>query len=290
MFPYGIVDEKTISSSLLKLIMNSCQEQGKFILYGGIDLTYIQSVKNQQVKEWRKLLTKKGRDRTGTYIIEGFHLIEEALQSQQEIVSLIIDENVDIPINWDLQFVPITTITAEISTYISSTETPQGVFAICRMPLLDVSTLKVNTYLLLDAVQDPGNLGTMIRTADAAGIDAVIVGEGTVDVYNSKVIRAAQGSHFHLPIISGHLPEWIQKLQNEQIPVYGTALEGGIPFKTVPPSTSFALLVGNEGNGVAKAHLGLTNSNLYIPLYGKSESLNVAVATGILLYHLKEAN
>ncbi|MDQ0174508.1 TrmH family RNA methyltransferase [Bacillus chungangensis] len=253
-------------------------------------MTYIQSVKNQQVKEWRKLLTKKGRDRTGTYIIEGFHLVEEALQSRQEIVSLMIDENVDIPLHWDLQAFPTTTITAEVSAHLSSTETSQGVFAICRIPKFNVSTLKGSTFLLLDAIQDPGNLGTMIRTADAAGIDAVILGEGTVDVYNSKVIRAAQGSHFHLPILTGQLPEWIQKLQNQQIPVYGTALEGGVSYKTVQSSTSFALLVGNEGNGVAKTHLSLTTSNLYIPLYGKSESLNVAVATGILLYHLKDAN
>jgi TrmH family RNA methyltransferase len=157
---------------------------------------------------------------------------------------------------------------------------------VCRQPNPKLHDAK--TYLLLDAVQDPGNLGTMIRTADAAGIDAVIIGRGSVDIYNSKVLRAAQGSHFHLPIISGDLHEWIDKLQENDISVFGTALEGASVYTDITPTDSFALIVGNEGNGVGKDILSSTTANLYIPIYGKSESLNVAVATGILLYYLKK--
>jgi RNA methyltransferase, TrmH family len=128
----------------------------------------------------------------------------------------------------------------------------------------------------------------MIRTADAAGIDAVVVGRGSVDIYNSKVLRSAQGSHFHLPIIRGDLHEWMDKLQEKNIPVYGTALEGASAYTDISTGDSFALIVGNEGNGVGKDILSSTTANLYIPIYGKSESLNVAVATGILLYYLKK--
>jgi TrmH family RNA methyltransferase len=129
----------------------------------------------------------------------------------------------------------------------------------------------------------------MIRTADAAGIDAVVVGKGSVDMYNPKVLRSAQGSHFHLPVLSGDLSEWITKLQAEDIPVYGTALENGVVFTEVDNKETFALLVGNEGSGVDKELLDKATQNLYIPIYGKSESLNVAVAAGILLYYLKTA-
>ena len=139
--------------------------------------------------------------------------------------------------------------------------------------------------LLLDRVQDPGNLGTLIRTADAAGVDAIILGEGCADPYNPKVVRATQGSLFHLPLIKADLSEFIDELE---IPVYGTALEEAIPFKQVEPSETFALLVGNEGQGVSEELLGKTTKNLYIPIYGKSESLNVGIAAGILMYYLRK--
>jgi RNA methyltransferase, TrmH family len=248
---------------------------------------HIQSAKNPQVKQWKKLLTKKEREKTHTYLIEGFHLVEEALNHKEEILELIITEESNLPSSWDISNILLTYITPEISREISDTETAQGVFALCEMKETDISALENKKYLLLDAVQDPGNIGTMIRTADAAGIDAVILGKGTVDLYNPKVLRSAQGSHFHIDILTGDLKDWIGKLKSKGIPVYGTALEGASSFKEAEPSQAFALLMGNEGNGVSKELLGLTDQNLYIPIYGKSESLNVAVAAGILLYYLK---
>jgi TrmH family RNA methyltransferase len=168
---------------------------------------------------------------------------------------------------------------------ISDTETPQGIFAVCKQP--ELSRVEGKKWLLIDAVQDPGNIGTMIRTADSAGLDAVIVGDGSVDIYNAKVLRAAQGSHFHLPIIRGNLHQWIEKLEQNNIPVYGTALRNAVSMYEVTPDDTFALIVGNEGQGVNEELLRKTVKNLYIPIYGKSESLNVSVATGILLYYLR---
>lgn len=249
-------------------------------------MKYIQSINNPQVKQWKKLLTKKERDKSGTFIIEGFHLVEEALKEQEQVIEIIVSEQVGLPPGWDTGSAGVTLVTEEISNSLSDTEAPQGIYAICRQ--VDKEADQAKTYLLIDAVQDPGNLGTMIRTADAAGIDAVVVGRGSVDVYNSKVIRSAQGSHFHLPIIRGDLSEWIDKLVGINIPVYGTALEGAAAYTDTSSSDSFALIVGNEGNGVNKELLAKTTANLYIPILGKSESLNVAVATGILLYSLKK--
>ncbi|MBO0960134.1 RNA methyltransferase [Neobacillus sp. MM2021_6] len=249
-------------------------------------MKYIESVNNSKVKQWKKLLTKKERDKSGTFLIEGFHLVEEALKQGEQILEVIVSEKVDLPPRWDPAGTPVTLVTDEISNLLSETEAPQGIYAVCRQTVSEAGEAK--TFLFIDAVQDPGNLGTMIRTADAAGIDAVIVGRGSVDIFNSKVLRSAQGSHFHLPIIRGDLHEWINKLEEKNIPVYGTALEGASAYTDISSGDSFALIVGNEGNGVGKDILSSTTANLYIPIYGKSESLNVAVATGILLYYLKK--
>ncbi|MBM7653096.1 TrmH family RNA methyltransferase [Neobacillus cucumis] len=253
-------------------------------------MKHIESVNNPKVKQWRKLLTKKERDKTESFIIEGFHLVEEALKQGEQILEIIVSDQVGLPPRWDVSSTPVTLVTEEISKMLTETEAPQGIYAICRVPskMAEALAEKGKTFLFIDAVQDPGNLGTMIRTADAAGIDAVIVGRGSVDIYNSKVLRAAQGSHFHLPIIRGDLHEWIEKLQEKNIPVYGTALESASEYTDISSGDSFGLIVGNEGNGVAKDILSSTDQNLYIPIYGKSESLNVAVATGILLYFLKK--
>lgn len=250
-------------------------------------MKYIQSIQNPQVKQWKKLLTKKERDRSETFLVEGFHLVEEALKSDQ-VVEIIVSEKTGEPPRLDTGSVPITLVTEEISNSLSETEAPQGIYAVCRQAASEAGLQKAKTFLFIDAVQDPGNLGTMIRTADAAGIDTVIVGHGSVDIFNSKVLRSAQGSHFHLPIIRGDLLEWTSKLAEKNIPVYGTALEGASLYTEIAPGDSFALIVGNEGNGVSIELLTKTSANLYIPIYGKSESLNVAVATGILLYYLKK--
>jgi len=247
----------------------------------------IESPKNARVKHWKKLLTKKGREETGCFLLEGFHLVEEAVKSQAPLVELIVDERTTIPPGWDVSDVPVVIVTETVMKAISSTETPQGIAAICRQRPHELTGVK--TALLIDAVQDPGNLGTMIRTADAAGIDAVILGEGCADLYNPKVIRATQGSLFHLPVVKGDVAEWITRLKEQGVPVYGTALENAVDYRAIPQSSSFALLVGNEGSGVRRELLKMTTENVYIPIYGQAESLNVAVAAGILLYSLQTA-
>lgn len=250
-------------------------------------MKFIQSLQNPQVKQWKKLQTKKERDRSGTFLVEGFHLVEEALKQKEQVIEIIVSEKIGLPPRLDVGSASVTLVTEEISDSLSETEAPQGIYAVCRQTEPKEDLQNARTFLLIDAVQDPGNLGTMIRTADAAGMDAVIIGRGSVDIYNSKVLRSAQGSHFHLPLVRGDLNEWISKLKEKDIPVYGTALQGASVYTEISPQGPFALVVGNEGNGVDPSLLSQTTSNLYIPIYGQSESLNVAVATGILLYFFK---
>ncbi len=249
-------------------------------------ITRIESTQNPRVKQWKKLQTKKERNKTGLFLIEGMHLIEEALKYKAYVKELIVREGTEYSL-LDAGNIDIFEVTEDIMKQISDTETPQGMAAVCGMKGTAPINIATAKMLLIDNVQDPGNLGTMIRTADAVGMDAVILGEGCVDLYNGKVIRATQGSLFHIPIMDGNLDVWIKRLNVIGVPVYGTALEGARNYKEIESQKHFALLVGNEGNGVDPKLLKQTDENLYIPIYGQAESLNVSIATGILLYHLK---
>ncbi|WP_156153441.1 TrmH family RNA methyltransferase [Domibacillus robiginosus] len=251
-------------------------------------MTYIQSVNNTHIKQLNKLWTKKERDKTGLYMLEGFHLVEEALRYKDQIEELLLSEKAAVPASWNIDNINVTMISEEVAKKLSDTENGQGVFAVCRKQ--ESAGLPAGkTFLMLDAVQDPGNIGTMIRTADAAGIDAVLLSHGSADLFNPKVLRSAQGSHFHLPIVSMDLIEAAEELQKRDIPVYGTALDGASDYRQ-EQAGPFALIVGNEGNGVRPELLAKTTKNVYIPIFGQSESLNVAVAAGILLYHFRENN
>lgn len=243
----------------------------------------IDSNQNPKVKGWKKLLTKKEREKTGLFLVEGYHLVEEALKQDLVEVVIIAEETKMMPTVNDVEvFVVPTTVIKELS----ETETPQGIIAVCKKQE-GQSRFETGRYLLIDAVQDPGNVGTMIRTADAAGFDGVVLGTGCVDVYNSKVIRATQGSLFHIPVIRQNLADVIDDMQANGLSVYGTALENAVPFEEITPSANMALLVGNEGSGVDASLLEKTTQNVYIPIHGGAESLNVAVAAGILMYTLR---
>lgn len=246
----------------------------------------IVSMKNQKVKQWKKLQTTKGRKEAKAYLIEGIHLLREAIKANAIIEEVVMTENFLRQTDLQIAAEDIVIVSPEILASLAQTETPQGVVAIVQIPedapILDYT----GKYILLDQVQDPGNVGTIIRTADAAGYSGVILGEGSVDLYNDKVLRSMQGSHFHLPVHRAALQELIPEMKSKGIPVYGTELnEAAVDYRTIPPTDTVALVMGNEGNGVSEKILALTDQNLYIPIFGEAESLNVAVAAGILLYH-----
>ena len=247
----------------------------------------IESPQNSLVKYWKKLATtRKERDRSGEFLIEGFHLVEEAIKNESEILNIIVREDVDIPSSWNIDNIYMVEVTAQVANEFAETEHSQGIFAQVKQPTVSKEEQSKWTKLLLvDAVQDPGNIGTMIRTADAAGIDAVILGKGCADLYNPKTVRSTQGSIFHIPVVRGDLSEWIDSLKEKAIPVYGTALENAVLYHQVKKEGKFALVMGNEGSGINSDILAKTDANVIIPIMGKAESLNVAVATGIVLYY-----
>ncbi len=249
----------------------------------------IESIQNALVKHWKKLVqTRKERDQSKEFILEGFHLVEEALKQRDSFLTLIKREDVELPSHWQTQEVQIIEVNAAVANEIAETGSSQGVFAHCKQPQSG-ETLQGHwkKLLLIDSVQDPGNLGTMIRTADAAGMDAVILGKGTVDPFSPKTVRSAQGSHFNIPLIRGELQEFVRQLKATNIPVFGTGLTNAVDYLNVEIEGAFAVILGNEGSGVHPELLSQTDKNVKIPMYGKAESLNVAVATGILLYTYK---
>ncbi|WP_040461530.1 TrmH family RNA methyltransferase [Haloplasma contractile] len=243
---------------------------------------YISSVNNSKVKQWSKLIRqKKMRDEMNSYIVEGYHLVEEALQAGL-VEQLIVSEDE----HHQFDFETVYTVSDAVMKKISDMVSPQGVLAVCRQNNSVPSSS--NRLLLLDGIQDPGNLGTIIRTADAFKFDGIVMSEDTVDLYNPKVIRSTQGSLFRVPVLKANLFDYINKLKARNILVYGTCLNGR-PLSELNTSSehNVAILLGNEGNGVRDDYLQLTDENLFIEMSGESESLNVAVAAAIFMYHFK---
>ncbi|WP_058307150.1 TrmH family RNA methyltransferase [Gracilibacillus massiliensis] len=242
----------------------------------------ITSVKNEKVKIWRKLKKKKERDLQNQFIIEGFHLIEEAHKSNWQIAEIIYQEGIECPKEW-LHY-PLFEVTDNVMAAISETKTPQGIVAVVNKKNNDEK--EVNRALIVDRVQDPGNLGTMIRTADATGFDTIILGHGTVDLFNDKVIRSTQGSLFHLNVYEADIVEEMERLQQVGITIWSTGLENASYYHELEVPDKIAIIVGNEGSGVDPKLMKKADQNVMIPIYGQAESLNVSIAAAILMYEV----
>lgn len=251
----------------------------------------INSLQNAHVKMWKKLQTKKGRKQQALYLLDGWHLVNEAVKAKVSIKTLLITEK-QLATDPDLtKFPAVIEISEEVARHISATVTPQGVFALVNLPKTAADPLAnldlSRPWLLLDNVQDPGNIGTMVRTADAAGFAGVAFGTGTVDVHQPKVERAMQGSQFHLQLLSTDLTDLVAHFHAEDKPVYGSELNPeAAQYLDINAPASFGLVMGNEGNGMSDDLLAMTDQNLYIPIKGRAESLNVAIAAGILMFGL----
>lgn len=251
----------------------------------------IKSAKNSRVKAWQKLQTKKGRQASETYLLDGWHLVQEAIQHDGKLHAVmgtteqLAEHQEELPLG-----VPVFEITDDIAKKLSDLVTPQGIFAEVSLPSAtrEPQFIHDGAWLFLDAIQDPGNVGTMVRTADAVGFSGVVFGHGSVDPYSPKALRAMQGSQFHLTTTTGNLADWTASFTQNGMNVYGTQLDPeAADVFTVPAQTQFALIMGNEGQGMQPELAKMTTKNLYIPISGQAESLNVAVAAGIAMFALK---
>lgn len=237
----------------------------------------ITSTSNNTIKALIKLKQKKYRDETGYYLVEGEHLIEEAMKAKQ-VECLISTKD----ITSDL---PIIVVSNEVMSKLSFTKSPQSIMAKCKIKK-EKKLIDGKRYLILDDLQDPGNIGTLIRTALAFSIDQVILSNNCVDLYNDKLLRSMQGANFHISCIYDDLKTVISTLKKNNVKIIGSALENGQDIKQIKISEKMAFVVGNEGNGMNKDILQECDYVGYIPI-NTIESLNVAIAGSIMMYHFK---
>lgn len=252
---------------------------------------HIESTANARVKEWAGLLEKKHRDRQSKFIVEGIHLVQEALRSDADVECIVYDAGLGVPTEltedarrsgheW-------IAVTAAIVAKCTEARTPQPVFAVVRKSaakLTDILRTENSLVAVLDGVQDPGNVGTIIRAADAAGAAGVIVGRGCADIYNPKTVRSTMGSLFHLPIVEGELTELLPQAREASAKIVSTSLQADRNCYEADYRGMTWFVFGSEGSGVSPEVEAFVDEAIIIPMPGRAESLNVAMAASVLLF------
>lgn len=237
----------------------------------------ITSVNNDKIKDICKLNEKKYRDSTNTFLIEGEHLVLEAIRSNL-LKELILLEGVNISFNG-----PIIYVNDKVMKKISSMDSYPKVMGISyKKKEEDIG----DRVLILEDIQDPGNLGTIIRSSVAFNVDTIILSKKCADLYSNKVIRSTQGMIFHINIITHDIEDIIKYLKNNNYTIYGTKVDNGIDIRDTVIPKSYALVIGNEGRGMSDNISKLCDEYLYIKMNKNVESLNAGVATSILLYEI----
>ena len=238
---------------------------------------YIESSQNKIIKQINSLKQKKYRDKEGLFIVEGERLISEC--SPEYVLA-----REDYAGSLD-GFERVYTASEALFDKISDTVSPQGILGVCKIPENDINDFdgKEKAFVvILERVADPGNLGTIIRTADAAGADAVILSEGCADPYNLKTIRSTMGSIFHLPVYRNvDLKEF---LKNTKIKTFAAHLKGTKSCYDTDMTESVGIIIGNEANGISDEISSLADELVKIPMPGRAESMNAAVAAGVMIY------
>jgi TrmH family RNA methyltransferase len=272
---------------------------------------YISSASNPKVKEWAKLKERKYREREGKFLLEGIHLVKEALLAGWPLVSIAYDAGFGVPDELEAaaesgvrsggqtggrtsghtggntggpNWFPVS---PEVIAKCSTAETPQPVFAVAMKRPAEPDKLydtETGLVVALDGVQDPGNVGTIIRSAAAAGATAVVLGRGTADLYNAKTLRATMGALFHIPVIEGDLTVMIPDARERGMAVAGTSLQAAQSCYEYNFRRGVWLVFGNEGSGLSPEVSGRVGDRIIIPMQGRAESLNVAMAATVLLF------
>ena len=244
-------------------------------------MTIITSKANSVVKNAKKLHQKKYRK--SAYLIEGWHLFEEAVQAGVTIEKVFALESYRDQL---VAFPQTIWVSEEILLDLADTQTPQGIVAVIQKEEVGLPDLHQGKFLFLEDVQDPGNVGTMIRTADAAGFTGVIVSDKSADIYSLKTLRSMQGSHFHLPIYRMPLVSFVEEAKKSNLPILATTLSReSKDYRELSSLVNFVLVMGNEGQGISSVMAESADQLVHIGMKGRAESLNVAVAAGILMFY-----
>lgn len=252
----------------------------------------IESRENPLVKRLVRLSgDRKYRKTMGEMVCESGKMLDEALSSGIEIHDVLIAEDAQVDTDAlrraEQSGAKLYVCPAALLAKVSNVQAPQGVVFSCERPVTALDSLRgAQRIMVLEGLQDPGNLGTVIRTADAFALDGIILCEGCVDPTSPKVVRATMGAAFRLPIAAATIEEAAAFLQQQQLPLYGAALAAdSIPVTQVDLHRA-AVLIGNEGRGISKKAAALCDQLLIIPMEGRAESLNASVAASIIMYEM----
>ncbi len=252
----------------------------------------ISSISNQQVKEITKLQKQpKYRKASSLFIAEGFKMLKEAAENGclvKTYISEFVLEKKHESLEWLCKEFPYETVSDQVFRQLSGTVTTQGILGIVKQPsysITDILDDKKHIWLLLDDIRDPGNLGTIMRTAEGAGMSAVIMGKGTADLFNPKTVRSTMGAIFRMPFVYvDDITEIIQQIKDNGYSVYGTAMKGSITYDMADYTKGAGIVIGNEANGIQDSVLECITGSINIPMDGKLESLNAAVAAAVVMY------
>ncbi len=254
----------------------------------------INSVDNINIKSIAKLHQKKYRDAENKFICSGFNIVEEAIDNKYDMECVVLREDLrkhEIFEKIMAQNIDVFLVSREVMKKISDTENTQGIMAVFKKPNNLPKFSERKRLTVVDRIQDPGNLGTIIRSAAAAGFSAVIIVKGTVDVYSPKVVRAAAGTIFRMPIVFMDSAECVSQYLKEQgCKLFVTKVDSGISYYDADFKADMAIVIGNEGNGVSDEMTGMADEFLNIPMSADVESLNAGIAASILMFEAARQN
>ncbi len=251
----------------------------------------ITSKENETVKIIKKLKDKKYRDETGLYIIEGIKMLEEAIEEKARIRKIIICEeclkagDLEQKVLYEIAKYNCIYVNSKVFNSLTDVVAPQGIMAVIEKPNKDIKIkYDQDIILALDGIQDPGNLGTILRTADSVNLKQIIVTKNTADSYNSKVVRSTMGAILRIKIIeTDDLAKTLKEAKKNKFKIVATSLDTNNSIYDIDYNKK-VIVIGNEANGVSKEIQELADNKVKIPMLGKTESLNASVATGIILY------
>lgn len=251
----------------------------------------ITSKDNEIIKNIRKLKEKKYRDTNNEYIVEGLKLIEEAIEENVNIKKIVVceeclkDSEIEQKFLYKIAKYDCVYVSDKVFSLLTDVVNPQGMLAVIEKEgTEDKINYSEDVIVVLDGIQDPGNLGTILRTVDSVGLSQIILSKTSVDAYNPKVVRSTMGAIFRVKIIeSENLVETLKNMKKHKYKVVATSLEGSESIYNMDYNKK-VIVIGNESKGVSKEILDIADSRIKIPMLGKTESLNASIATGVILY------
>lgn len=250
----------------------------------------ITSKDNEIVKNIKKLKEKKYRDLEGQYIVEGIKLVKEAIEENAKIKKIVLcedcenDGTIEKSLMYEIAKYDCIYVSAKVFSILTDVEKPQGILAVIEKNTAENISYSEDIIVVLDGIQDPGNLGTILRTVDSVGLKQIILSEKTADPYNPKVVRSTMGAIFRVNIIqSKNVLNTLKEIKKNKYKLLATSLDTDKSLYNIELNKK-AIIIGNEANGVSKEVFEMVDEKMIIPMLGKTESLNAAVATGVVLY------